>query len=180
MKSLLSVLLLGSGDLRGAITHSNRKPNHFCHLHSVLQWPWRTAQQHSRTSAFGVLGVEWRAVKVLSKTASKPPTFRVNSLFILYKVIKHFTHKLSSLDPWGTEAQGTEGACPRSQSRKVVDSPDAKILTTFCLHVVCSCPTHSDLKDCSPPGSSILGILQARILEWVAVSSSRGSSQPRD
>ena len=34
--------------------------------------------------------------------------------------------------------------------------------------------------DCSPPGSSIHGILQARILEWVAVPFSRGSSQPRD
>ena len=34
--------------------------------------------------------------------------------------------------------------------------------------------------DCSPPGSSVHGILQARILEWVAMPSSRGSSLPRD
>ena len=34
--------------------------------------------------------------------------------------------------------------------------------------------------DCSPPGSSICGIFQARILEWVTISSSRGSSWPRD
>ena len=34
--------------------------------------------------------------------------------------------------------------------------------------------------DCSPPDSSVHGILQARILEWVAISSSRGSFQPRD
>ena len=34
--------------------------------------------------------------------------------------------------------------------------------------------------DSSPPGSSVHGILQARILEWVAISSSKGSSQPRD
>ena len=33
--------------------------------------------------------------------------------------------------------------------------------------------------DCSLPGPSVCGILQARILEWVAISSSRGSSQPR-
>ena len=33
--------------------------------------------------------------------------------------------------------------------------------------------------DCSPPGSSVHGISQARILEWVAISCSRGSSQPR-
>ena len=34
--------------------------------------------------------------------------------------------------------------------------------------------------DCSPPDSSVHGILQLRILEWVAMPSSRGSSQPRD
>ena len=34
--------------------------------------------------------------------------------------------------------------------------------------------------DCSPPSSSVHGILQARILEWVAISFSRGSSRPRD
>ena len=34
--------------------------------------------------------------------------------------------------------------------------------------------------DCSPPGSSVHGILQARILEWVAIPLSRGSSQSRD
>ena len=34
--------------------------------------------------------------------------------------------------------------------------------------------------DCNPPGSSVHGILQARILEWVAMPSSRGSSGPRD
>ena len=37
-----------------------------------------------------------------------------------------------------------------------------------------------DPMDCSPPGSSLHGILQARVLEWVAISFSRGSSQPRD
>ena len=42
-----------------------------------------------------------------------------------------------------------------------------------------SCPTLCDPADCSPPGSSVHGILQARILEWVAISFSRGSSQPR-
>ena len=43
-----------------------------------------------------------------------------------------------------------------------------------------SCPTLCDPIDCSPPGSSVHGILQARILEWVAVSFPRGSSGPRD
>ena len=43
-----------------------------------------------------------------------------------------------------------------------------------------SCPTLRDPVDSSPPGSSAHGILQVRILEWGAISFSRGSSQPRD
>ena len=42
------------------------------------------------------------------------------------------------------------------------------------------CPTLCDPVDCSLPGSSVQGILQARILEWVAISFSRESSRPRD
>ena len=42
------------------------------------------------------------------------------------------------------------------------------------------CPTLCDPTDCSLPGFSVHGIFQARVLEWVAISFSRGSSQPRD
>ena len=50
----------------------------------------------------------------------------------------------------------------------------------YCCLVTQLCPTPCDPMDCSPPGSSVQGILQARILEWVAISFSRGSSRPRD
>ena len=64
----------------------------------------------------------------------------------------------------------------------------------ICVHYMCtrrkvdgggglvtkSCLTLCNLMDCSPPGSSVHGILQARILEWVAVSFSRGSSWVRN
>ena len=43
-----------------------------------------------------------------------------------------------------------------------------------------SCLTLSDPMDCSPPGSSVHGIFQARVQEWVAISFSRESSRPRD
>ena len=43
-----------------------------------------------------------------------------------------------------------------------------------------SCPTLCDPMDCSPPGSSVHGNLQARIVVWVAIPFSMGSSQPRD
>ena len=49
-----------------------------------------------------------------------------------------------------------------------------------CCLVTKSCLTLWDPIDYSPPGSSVHGILQARTLEWIAISFSRGSSPPRD
>ena len=43
-----------------------------------------------------------------------------------------------------------------------------------------SCSTLCDPMDCSLPGSSVHGIFQAIVLEWIAISFSRGSSRPRD
>ena len=51
-------------------------------------------------------------------------------------------------------------------------------IPSSCL-VTQSCLTLCDLMDCSPPGSSVHGILQARKVEWVAISFPRGSSWPR-
>ena len=42
------------------------------------------------------------------------------------------------------------------------------------------CVQSCDPTDCSPPGSSVHGVLQVRALEWIAISFSRGSSRPRD
>ena len=50
----------------------------------------------------------------------------------------------------------------------------------YCCLVTKSCPTLCDPMDCSPPGSSVCGISQARMLEWAAISFFRGSSWPRD
>jgi len=53
--------------------------------------------------------------------------------------------------------------------------------TNLCVGLVAqSCLILWDCMDCSPPAPPFMGILQARILEWVAMPSSRGSSQPRD
>ena len=54
--------------------------------------------------------------------------------------------------------------------------------TSFCARVCLVaqlCPTLCDSMDCSPPGSSVHEIFQIRILEWVAISYSRGPSQLR-
>ena len=64
----------------------------------------------------------------------------------------------------------TDIRCTRGQS----------YMKIMCVLVAQLCPKLCDPMDCSPPGSSVHGILQAGILEWVAISFSGGSSQPRD
>ena len=56
----------------------------------------------------------------------------------------------------------------------------SKVLFAVLCLVIWSCPTLCNPMDCSPPGSSFHGILQARILEWIAMPSSRRHSQPRN
>ena len=67
-------------------------------------------------------------------------------------------------------------------SRKVHWPSETTLSAPACMCVL-SCSIRSDFCDpmnCSPPGSSVHGILQARLLQWVAIPFSRGSSQPRD
>ena len=54
------------------------------------------------------------------------------------------------------------------------------ILSLHVCLIAQSCPILCDPLDYNPPGSSVHGFLQARILEWIAISSSRGSSRCRD
>ena len=57
---------------------------------------------------------------------------------------------------------------------------EAKLNRILCCSVAKLCLTLCSPMDCSTPGSSVHGISQTRILEWVVISSSRGSSWPRD
>ena len=70
-------------------------------------------------------------------------------------------------------------AVGRFSGRLYTNSVPTLRRTVLCL-VGQVCLTLCDPMDCSPPGSSVHWILQARILEWVPMPSSRGSSQPRD
>ena len=66
-------------------------------------------------------------------------------------------------------------------SKRVAPSGDCwapQFWKQCCARSLQPCPTRRPM-DCSPPGSSVHGILQARIVEWVAMPSSGGSSQPR-
>ena len=65
-------------------------------------------------------------------------------------------------------------------SRSPTHSPPYKHKPVCCCLVTKSCPTLCIPMNCSQPGSSVHGISQVRILEWVAMFSSRGSSRPRD
>ena len=56
----------------------------------------------------------------------------------------------------------------------------AEFAACVCAKSLQLCPTLCNPMHCNPQDSSIHGILQARLLEWVAMSSSRGTSQPRD
>ena len=73
------------------------------------------------------------------------------------------------------------------EEKKYIVSPNCSPQMLLCVYFFClhakslqSCLILCNPVDCSPPGFSVHGILQARILEWVAMPSSRGSSQPRD
>ena len=58
--------------------------------------------------------------------------------------------------------------------------PMSPIYSAVTVLVAQLCLTLCDTMDCGLPGSSVRGISQARIMEWVAIPFSRGSSQPRD
>ena len=61
-----------------------------------------------------------------------------------------------------------------------IDNIEGRNSSTILLLVAQLCPTLCNPKDCNLPGSSVQGISQARILDWAAISFSRGSSRPRD
>ena len=86
-------------------------------------------------------------------------------------------HPYSSFSPWSLLVIKVQSDSPflkiREKSIFVLRVWKVKVLVTQ------SCLTLCNPMDCSPPGSSVHAVLQARILEWVAIPFSRRSSQPR-
>ena len=79
------------------------------------------------------------------------------------------------------EVRPPDKQCTPQRKPATPQSPSSPLVMELALVLVAqSCPTLCDPMDCSPPGSSVHGILQPRILEWVDIPFSRGSSQPRD
>ena len=88
-------------------------------------------------------------------------------ILLCHRDLSCASRKLSSI--FGLRSLDASSSSPVVKNKNV----------SYCMHVNSS-PTLCDPMDCSPSGSSVHGILQTRILEWVAISYPRGSSWPRD
>ena len=102
---------------------------------------------------------------------------KINLLFEL--ILKHFITDFSHKCGRSHKFQGDKNMHHRDinglkSPYHQLEKWKVKVLVTQ------SCPTLCDPMDCSPPGSSVHGILQARILEWFSISFSRGFSWSRD
>ena len=82
--------------------------------------------------------------------------------------------------PLAATGGGKDNMCRRGPDSNHSSCPGDQAGRRDCCLVAKSCPSLCNPVDCSPPGSSVRGISQARTLEWVAISFSRGSSQLRD
>ena len=109
------------------------------------------------------------------------PLTSTNSINTLIVMISSFTsyshHKYQSKSFLGTSfefREETETFASMELTSQVI------YIQMHACSVLQLCLTLCDLVDCSPSASSVQGILQAIILEWVAISSSRGSFQPSD
>ena len=95
--------------------------------------------------------------------------------FNLPKIFTCLKRGKSLSDVWGSSLLFF---CPFTLFSRIVLNSFLYLLNVLCAQS--SCLTLCDCMDCNPLGSSVHGISQVRVLEWVAISYSRGSSQPRD
>ena len=116
------------------------------------------------------------------------------NIFHFYQLYLNKAGRNYILGLWHKTMPWDHFSCSLLQSWNQPFSPGAMLFVTFYQifiltqslpsesesEVAQSCPTLCDPMDWSPLGSSIHGILLARILEWIAISFSRGSSWPRD
>ena len=191
--SVVKILLANAGNVRdaGSITGSGRSPggehsnplqyscleNHmdrgvwWATVHSVIKSEMTKAPTHARCFCAGhnlhrlTQQPCWSCIFVLS--------IRLG-LYLLPKCV------------WGAYCVSNVGTSVAQQTKQIKISTSRNLHSsgTYSLVGVVqslkSCPTLCNPMNCSPPGSSVHGILQARILEWVALPSSRASFRPRD
>ena len=105
-----------------------------------------------------------------------PPGSSVHGIFPA-RILKWVSMPSSRGSSWPRDQTHISCNSCRSRSIYLLSIREAPTSTCAALCLVAQSPC--DPMDCSPPGSSVHGILQARILEWVAIPFSRGSSWPR-
>ena len=103
---------------------------------------------------------------------------RLMGKLLLPPVPKSRCHYQADISPWLLKMKRVRVPNLSSGSVCHLEGAHSQVKSASVSHLVVS--DFWDLMDCSPPGSSLHGILQARILEWVAIPFSRKSSWPRD
>ena len=100
--------------------------------------------------------------------------------YLCHVILQFFPFKPDS-DSKSSSAQHPRKLLPVSLGCHLKSTGSIWLSSLFCHCLVTnSCSTFCDPMDCRLSGSSLHRVLQARVLEWVVISFSRGSSQPRD
>ena len=115
-------------------------------------------------------------------TRLSPPQSKSGKKHISSQLGLSYVHESQKVQWAEVGSKGSLQCNLKKEERKSSPKPYINVCMCVCAHAnsLQSCPTLCDPIDCSPPGSSVYGILQVRMLEPVAMPSSRGSSQTRD
>ena len=111
-------------------------------------------------------------IKLFPSFATSVTSHQLPKKFLFLRRLFAFPHGLSP----GLFLTESQSIPPRSQC----SNPMRALQGYTCAHSLSPTWLFCNPLDCSPAGSSVYGIFQARILEWVAISFSGGSSPPRD
>ena len=160
--------------LHSLLSCGSEFPLHGC----IIMVLYETTEQYAtiKQNKIGLPVLTWKdkCQAVLSKQGKLQISIHIMSLYFVKKKKKRRI-KINTIK-WISMLTCTENSWKKYiQLQKICKA----WVSEWVSEVAQSCPTLCYPVDCSPPGSSVHGILQARILEWVAISFSRGSSRPR-
>ena len=141
---------------------------------SYFVWKQNSVKGFSGGSAVKNLPANAEDVGLIPASARFPWRRKWQPTPVILPGKSHGQRSQAGCSPWGSKSvEYTE----QLNNNKIYSQSHSVLCSAQSLQ---SRPTLCNRMDQSPPGSSVHGILQARILEWVAMLSSRGSSQSRD
>ena len=163
----------------------------FSHSFRLFATPWTAARQASLSFTNS-----WSLLKLISIELVRPSNHLILChpfllLPSIFPSIRVFSNKSVFHIRWPKYWSFSFSVSPSNEYSRLISfrmdwlnlltvQGTLKSLAAAAAKSLQSCPTLCDPIDGSPPGSSVPGILQAGILEWVAMSFSRESSRPRD